>query len=313
MLLLLAACLHTEPAAPPASPGASLGACPVFPPADPWNQRVDGLPADPTWTDRLQRLVGDARLHPDFGNYVDPPIEERYGIPYNVVPADQPLVPVTYDAWPEESDAGPFPLPGPDAALIEGGTPRACDGDCHLLVVQEGACRLFEGYACRYEGGWVCANGAAWDLRAPSPGQRPEGWTSADAAGLPIFAGLARYDEVAAGEVAHALRFTVHCTADAHVPPATHHAVPRACRPGEDAIAPPMGLRVRLRADVDLSGFSPDARVLLTAMQRYGLILADNGSDLYVQSALDPRWGEAVDELKQVPASAFEVVAPGGP
>ena len=114
---------------------------------------------------------------------------------------------------------------------------------------------------------------------------------------------------MAAGEVAHALRFTVHCTADAHVPPATHHAVPRACRPGEDAIAPPMGLRVRLRADVDLSGFSPDARVLLTAMQRYGLILADNGSDLYVQSALDPRWGEAVDELKQVPASAFEAVA----
>lgn len=321
MLLLLIACLHKDPPqgqdTPPGSEedqgteptsGPSLAGCPVFPADDPWNLRVDSRPVDADWTERLHQLVGDIGIHPDFGNYIDPPIAEHYGIPYNVVPTDQPMVQVELEYWPEESDPGPYPFPEPAQAHIEGGNPRSCDGDCHMLVVQQETCRLYEAWACRYERGWVCANGAVWDLRTRSLGQRPEGWTSADAGGLPILPGLARYEEAAAGAIEHALRFTVHCTRGEHVPPATHHAVPDDCRPGEEDLAPPMGLRVRLRADFDTSGFSPEARVFLLALQRYGMILADNGGDFYFQSTRDERWGAAIDELKQVPASAFEAL-----
>jgi hypothetical protein len=186
-----------------------------------------------------------------------------------------------------------------------------CSGDCHLLVVQEGSCVLYEGYACQYESdGWHCASGAKWALDENSYGQRPEGWTSADAAGLAILPGVVRYDEVRQGEVNHAIRFTVPCTTDRYVQPATHFAVPGGCD-ADDPNAPPMGLRVRLRSDFDTSSFPDGARAVLEGMKRYGMILADNGSSFYFQGEAHPDWTEDdIEPLKDVPASAFEVLGP---
>ncbi len=288
--------------------GPTLGGCPVFPPTDPWNTPVTTWPVDTVWTARLHAAAGARRLHPDYGNWG----AEQYGIPVNVVPADQPAVPVAFDWWPDESDAGPYPFPGANVLQIEGGTPTACDGDCHVLVVQAGTCALFEGYACRWEAGWHCGNGARWDLTSTSLGQRPDGWTSADAAGLAILPGLVRYDEVAAGVIRHALRFTYHCTRAERRPPATHQAVPSGCDlQGDDS--PPMGLRLRLRADADLAGLTARAKVVAVAMRTYGLILADNGSDYYVTGERHAGWSDAEDiaPLKTLPATAFEAIQAG--
>jgi hypothetical protein len=177
--------------------------------------------------------------------------------------------------------------------------------------VQQGTCQLFEGYACEHQNdGWHCANGARFDLNEVGPGQRPEGWTSADAAGLAITPGILRYDEVRAGEVNHAIRFTVPCTRPNYVAPASHYAVPGGCD-DSDPNAPPMGLRVRLRADYDVSGLPESVQVVLTAMKRYGMILADNGSSFYFQGEANLGWTEDdIEPLKDVPASAFEVIAP---
>jgi hypothetical protein len=286
----------------PGQPG-EVGSCKMFPADDPWNLDISAVAADATWTAKLQKLVGAAKIHPDYG--VDG--QDLYGIPINVVPQTQQLAPVTFDWYPEESDPGPYPFPGPDAVIIEGNSPRACDGDCHLLVVQAGTCMLFEGYACEYQqDGWHCGNGAKWDLKKQSYGQRPEGWTSADAAGLPIAPGILRYDEVRAGEVTHAIRFTLDCTADKYVEPATHQAVPDGCTPSNGL---PMGARVRLKADYDVSKLSASAQVVLRAMKKYGMILADNGSNFYFQGQANPGWtDDDIEPLKQVPASAFEVV-----
>ncbi len=288
--------------------GATIGGCPMFPAEDAWNQDISTEPADATWTARLQDLVGDVNIHPDYGGDAS----ELYGIPINVVPESQPLVDVTFDDWPEESDEGPWPLPDVGDAQIEGFSPEACDGDCHFLVVQQGVCQLFEGYACEHRNdGWHCSNGARFDLNQVGPGQRPRGWTSADAAGLAITPDILRYDEVRAGEVKHAIRFTVPCTRPNFVAPATHYAVPGGCD-GSDPNAPPMGLRVRLRADYDISGASESAQVVLTAMKRYGMILADNGSSFYFQGEANLGWTEDdIEPLKDVPASAFEVITPG--
>jgi hypothetical protein len=264
---------------------------------------VSGVAVDATWTAKVQALVGAAKMHPDYG--VDG--QDLYGIPLNVVPENQPLAAVTFDDYPDESDPGPYPFPGPNDVIIEGNSPEACDGDCHLLVVQQGACMLFEGYACEYQqDGWHCANGAKWDLRKNSYHQRPDGWTSADAAGLAIAPGVLRYDEVRAGEVTHALRFTLNCTTNKYVNPATHQAVPGGCDP---ANGPPMGTRVRLKADFDISTLSASAQVVLKGMKKYGMILADNGSNFYFQGQASPDWTEAdIEPLKTVPASAFEVL-----
>jgi hypothetical protein len=281
-----------------------IGGCDVFSADDAWNKDISKEPVDPGWTTKLAALVGDINLHPDYGNSGT----EHYGIPVGVVPESQPLVPVTFDYYPEESDPGPYPFPGPADAKIEGGTAEACDGDCHFLVVQSGTCLLYEGYACSYDSGWRCGNGAIWDLTKNSYGQRPKGWTSADAAGLAIAPGLIRYDEVRAGEIRHAIRFTVDCTRANFVAPATHQAVPGGC---SDPNAPPMGLRVRLRADYDISGLSKSAQVVARAMQRYGLLLADNGSNFYFQGEDNPGWTEDdVEPLKTIPASAFEAITP---
>jgi hypothetical protein len=278
----------------------SSSGCPLFSADDAWNTDISGATADTAWTAQLQGQVGAVNIHPDFG--------PGFGIPINAVPASQPAVPVAFDSYPDESDPGPYPFPDPSVARVEGtDDPRSCSGDCHLITVQKGACMLYEGYACQYDSdGWHCANGAKWDLTRKSYGQRPEGWTSADAAGLPVYAGLARYEEVMAGEITHAVRFTVKCTTGSYVPPATHDAVPSKCDPTN---APPMGLRVRLKADFDISAYGPTAQVFLRAFKKYGMILADNGSNFYFQSEDNPAWPDDVNDLKNVPASAFEVLA----
>jgi len=288
----------------PATSAPMVGGCAMFPPEDDWNRDVSREAVDAVWTERLKNLVGGAKLHPDYGGDAS----ALYGIPVGVVPQIQPLLPVTFDWYPEESDPGPYPFPLPTEALIEGGDAMECDGDCHLLVVQQGTCQLYEGYACRWEAGWHCGNGAHWDLTRVSYGQRPMGWTSADAAGLAIAPGIIRYDEVRAGAINHAIRFTVDCTKSAFVKPASHEAVPGGCSES-DPNAPPMGLRVRLRADYDISKLSKSAQVVLTAMKRYGMILADNGSNFYFQGEATRGWtDDDIEPLKSVPASAFEAV-----
>ncbi|MFN8546146.1 MAG: hypothetical protein U0807_18345 [Candidatus Binatia bacterium] len=281
-----------QPQVPPPLP------CAVFPADNVWNRRIDTLPVDPRSDAYVASIGTDAGLHADFGGglWRRAPI----GIPYTVVPATQPLVPVTF-GYADESDPGPYPVPA--KAPIEGG--RRSKGDRHVLVVQAGTCRLYELYAARPKRRgrlWKAGSGAVWDLA--SNALRPADWTSADAAGLPILAGLARYDEVAAGEITHALRFTVQRTQRAYVWPARHQASSDA-----DASLPPMGLRVRLKAGVDLSGFSAVNQVILTAMQRYGMIVADNGSDWYVSGTPDPRWSDDdLHALGTVTGADFEVV-----
>jgi len=286
----------------PGKPG-EVGGCKMFPADDAWNLDISAVAVDTAWTQKVQTLAGAARIHPDYG--VDG--QDLYGIPINVVPQGQALVPVSFDDYADESDPGPYPFPGPADVIIEGNNPEGCDGDCHLLVVQQGACMLYEGYACESRAdGWHCANGAKWDMTKNSYQQRPDGWTSADAAGLAIAPGLLRYDEVRAGEVTHALRFTLNCTTDKYVAPASHYAVPGGCNPDN---GPPMGTRVRLKADYDMSEASPSAQAVLKGMQKYGMILADNGSNFYFQGEANAGWTEDdIEPLKDVPASAFEVL-----
>jgi hypothetical protein len=285
-------------------PPPTIGNCQVFPPTDHWNRDVSAAPVDQGWTDKLHALVGGAVVWPDVGNYQT----EHYGIPFNVVPQNQPGVTVAFDVA-DESDPNPYPFPGPDTIQIEGDSPYACSSDCHVLVLQQETCTLYEAYACEYRGGWNCSLGAIWDLARVAYGQRTIGWSSADAAGLPILPGLVRYDEVMAGAVRHALRFTVSCTRPNYVEPASHFAVPSSCDPN-DPNAPPMGLRVRLKADYDLSGFNAVARTVAQAMKTYGMILADNGGDFQFQGERNLLWDDDIQQLKQVPASAFEVVGP---
>ena len=286
--------------------GPTIGGCPLFPADDAWNRDISSVPADAMWTRRLADLVGDVNIHPDFGGGDG----ELYGIPINVVPEHQLSVGVSFYWYDDESDPGPYPFPDPATVAIEGNNPLECDGDCHLLVVQQGTCELFEGYACYFAAGWQCGGGARWDLTKNSYGQREKGWTSADAAGLAITPGIVRYDEVRSGEIHHAIRFTLPCTGPHFVEPATHYAVPGDCDENDPNL-PPMGLRVRLRADYDISRAPPSAQVVLRAMQRYGMILADNGSSFFFQGEAHEGWTEDdIEPLKDVPASAFEAITP---
>ena len=220
-----------------------------------------------------------------------------------MVPASQPKVAIHFTAYGDQSDPGPYPIP--PGAPIEGGS--GSSGDRHVLVVQSGACKLYELYSAfpNADGSWNAASGAVFNLR--SNRLRPNGWTSADAAGLPIFAGLIRYDEIQRGYIDHAIRFTAPVTQAGFIHPATHFA-----SSSTNPDLPPMGLRLRLKASFDISRFPRVARIILTAMKRYGLILADNGSPWYFQGATDPRWDDAaLDTLKTVPGSAFQVVETG--
>jgi hypothetical protein len=279
-------------------PGPSVGGCQVFPGDNAWNTDVSSYPLHPRSAQIVARInaSGGRSFHPDFGS--DP----TYGIPFVVVPADQPLVPITYTAYGDESDPGPFPVPL--SAPVEGGA--GATGDRHVLAVRQGTCELFELYrAFAGSGGWSADSGARWNLTTGA--LRPLGWTSADAAGLPILPGLVRIDEVQAGVIRHALRVTFAQTRRGYVLPATHAASSRT-----DQDLPPMGLRLRLSATYDLSGFTGQALVIATAMQRYGLIVADNGSNWYVTGQSSPLWDDDdLSQLKTIPGSAFDVVDTG--
>jgi hypothetical protein len=254
--------------------------------------RVDGLPTR-TDSGTLIGTIGTSRgLHIDFGSYAG------YGIPYNVVDTSTPLRHVSFQ-WPDESDAGPYPIPA--SPKIEG---AGAGGDRHILLVDKDACVLYELFAASKDSGgaWHAGSGAIFNLR--SNALRPAGWTSADAAGLPILPGLIRYDEVAAGDIPHAVRFTTNQTRAAYIYPARHHASDLV-----DAKYPPMGLRVRLKGSANLTGLSPFARTIAVALQRYGMILADNGSPWYVTGVSDPRFDDdMLHELDRFHGSDFEAV-----
>lgn len=276
-------------------PGPSIEGCPVLPADNEWNRDVSGDPVDPSSDAYINHILanGGQNVHPDFGSNPD------YGIPYVVVPEAQPKVPVSF-SYADESDPGPYPIPAD--APIEGG-PNA-SGDRHVIVVQKGTCTLYETFDSHFVGpGWQAGSGAVFDLK--SNALRPDGWTSADAAGLPIFPGLVRYEEaVTAGEIRHALRFTVSKSQKAYIHPATHWASSIT-----DAAAPPMGLRLRLKQSFDTSSYTGPALVVLTALKKYGMFVADNGSNWFISGASHPSFDDdQLGQLKQVPGSAFEVV-----
>lgn len=270
--------------------------CQLFPADNAWNRRVDTLPMASGSTATVASIGATKTMHADFGSglWNGGPI----GIPFTVVGKGQRKSTVRFE-YADESDRGPYPIPAD--VRIEGGA--TADGDRHALIVDRDACRLYELYALRRVGGrWTAGSGAIWDLR--SNRLRPAGWTSADAAGLPILPGLARYDEVAQGRIDHALRFTVSRTQRAYVWPARHAASSLT-----DPALPPMGARLRLKRDFDISGFPRQARIVLEALKEYGMIVADNGSDWFVSGAPDPRWSnDDLHTLGRVPGSAFEVV-----
>jgi hypothetical protein len=281
-----------------AQTGPTLAGCPVLPADNVWNTPIDNLPLDPRSSYYIRAIGADKGVHPDFGSglWEGAPI----GIPYNVVPGNQPKVDITFD-YADESDPGPYPIP-PDAE-IEGG--EISSGDRHVLVLDSGNCILYETWSTypQQDGSWVAGSGAVFDLR--SNDLRTDDWTSADAAGLPILPGLVRYDEVTEGEILHAIRFTAPSTRRAYVWPARHYA---SSLTGLNY--PPMGQRFRLKADFDVTGFSPEVQVILRALKKYGMILADNGSSWFISGAPDPRWDNdhLVTELREVKGSDFEAV-----
>lgn len=286
---VLAAALAAVTCAPAAAhPLQDAPGCPILPRDNVWNQRVDRLPVASD-SDRIVAAIGaDEPLHPDFGT--------RYGIPFTTVGAGQPRVPVAFE-YADESDPGPYPIP-PDVPLEE-------DSDRHAIVVDRDRCRLYELFAARrVDGGarWEAGSGAVWNLR--SNRLRPRGRTSADAAGLPILPGLARYDDVRRGSIDHALRFTVRRTRRAFVFPARHFASSLT-----DPALPPMGMRFRLKRSFDVSGYPRQARIVLRALKRYGMLVADNGSDWFVGGAPSPHWDDGqLNTLKRVRGGDFEVV-----
>lgn len=286
------------PAVRVVAPGPVIGGCAVYPADNPWNTDVSAAPLHPDSAAIVAKIqsVGGDFLHPDFGE------NPEYGIPYVVVPQDQPLVQVAFTAYGDESDPGPYPIP-PDAP-VEGGV--AAGGDRHVLVLRRGTCDLYElGRAFPSGGGWTATGGARFDLT--SNALRPLGWTSADAAGLPILPGLVRHEEVVAGEIRHAIRITFAQTRRGYVLPATHFASDRT-----DPTLPPMGLRLRLRSGFDTSRLTGQARVIAVAMQRYGVIVADNGSNWFFQGAPSNGWDDDdLDQLKAISGAEFEVVDTG--
>jgi hypothetical protein len=267
----------------PGAPG-----CPVFPKTNPWNRRVDRLPVASNSARIIRSIGAGTGLHPDFGSgtWEGGPI----GIPFNVVSKKTPRVRLSFD-YADESDKGPYPIPR--NVKLEYG------GDRHAIIIDRSSCKLYEVYALH---GRHAGAGAIWSLR--SNRLRPAGWTSADAAGLPIFPGLVRWDEVARGRIDHALRFTVERTRRAYIYPARHHA-----SDSTDPSLPPMGLRVRLKARYPIGGFPRQARIVLTALKRYGMIVADNGSSWYISGEPNTHWdNDALHTLGRVKGSSFEVV-----
>ena len=286
------------PTATPVSGGGgtspTIGGCPVYPADNIWNARVDNLPVharSTAWINSIGRATG---FHMDFGSGTwDGGL---IGIPLNVVPAAQPAVSVVFDEFGDESDAGPYPVPA--SPIMEYGS------DHHILIVRQGECKLYELYHAHKVGStWYAGSGAIWDLN--SHALRPDGWTSADAAGLPVLPGLVRYDEVAAGVINHAIRFTISST-NSYIWPARHLT---SGTPGVVTNTPPMGARFRLKASYNISGFAPEMQVILQAMKTYGIIVADNGADWYVSGAPDERWdNDMLHTLDVLTGDNFEAV-----
>jgi hypothetical protein len=284
----------------PTGPNVPIG-LDIFPPDNPWNMDVSGLPVERDSAMYMASIGLDAALHPGFGTVWN---GAPNGIPYVVVRGSQPKVPITF-SYPTESDPGPYPIPAD--APIEGG-PNGT-GDRHILTLDVDNHLLYEVYDAHYNsrlGKWEAGSGAIWDLDRNMT--RPDGWTSADAAGLPMLPGLVRYDEVQSGEITHALRFTVSETQRAYIYPATHFS-----SDSNNPSLPPMGLRLRLKASYDISGFPSEVQVILRALKKYGMIVADNGSPLNVCGAPDSRWNDtALHAIKQVAGKDFEVVETAG-
>jgi hypothetical protein len=278
--------------------GASLGGFVPFPSSSLWNTDISAAPVDPNSTAIVNFIGAGTGLHPDFGSGLYN--GSNIGIPYTVVGNQQPLIVIDYTAYGSESDPGPMPIAV--TAPIEG-YPNPGTGDRHVLVVDNVNCLLYELYSSYPQASsWDAASGAVWDLLSNE--QRPYTWTSADAAGLPIFPGLARYDEVAAGQITHALRFTLQNSQAAFIPPASHWAAT-----SSNTLAAPMGMRMRLKASFDVSGFSAVNQVILNALKKYGMIMADNGSNMYISGAPDSRWdNNDLHNLGQVTTANFEVI-----
>jgi len=305
-LLALAGASIAAPAPRGGSPS-EPGGCEVLPQTDAFHQDVSGLGEAENSEAVIDRILADGgdTLHPDFGS------NPNYGIPFEVVPADQKRVRVKLKAYPHESDPGPHPIPR--RARIEGG--RRSDGDRHVLVIErdsndtDAACRLIELYRAfppKKGRPWKADQASVFDLGRNLP-QRPDGWTSADAAGLPILPGLVRYAEVESGFIDHAIRITFERTRRAYLAPASHFASDEC-----GAALPPMGMRLRLREGYELGGMSPEARTIAQALKTYGAIVADNGSNFYITGASDSRWDDdALSDLKDIPGNAFEVVDTG--
>jgi hypothetical protein len=281
----------------PSAGAAPLTECPIYPADNLWHADISTLPVHPSSAAWVQSIGADRRLHPDFGSglWEGAP----FGIPVTPVSADQPAVAVSFE-YADESDPGPYPIPAD--ARIEGG-PDAT-GDRHVILLDTEACVAYELYAAwpRGDGTWRAGSGAIFDLRSNQ--LRPAGWTSADAAGLPIIAGLVRYEEVAAGYIDHAIRFTAPRTRNDYVWPARH-----AASRSSDAALPPMGARLRLKASVDTSSFPPQARVIADALKRYGMVLADNGSSWFLTGTQDERWdNDDLRALRSLTGRDFEAV-----
>jgi hypothetical protein len=290
LLALAPAGLDAHPLVSAARHRGTPPGCALFPPTNVWNKPVDQLPVESDSATIVRSIGASIGLHPDFSSIAG----GDYGIPYNVVTSSQAKVRVRF-TYASESDKGPYPIPA--HPLIENGSDR------HMLIVDRDACRLYELWDAKLrKGGWHAGSGAIWHLG--SNALRPDGWTSADAAGLPILSGLARYDEVAAGQIDHALRFTVSRTRAAHIYPARHDA-----SSSSDPSLPPMGLRLRLKASVNISTLPPQARVIAQALKTYGMIVADNGSSWYVSGAPDAGWNDDdLHQLDRLHGSDFEVV-----
>jgi hypothetical protein len=290
------------PSVPDLGVGASLHGKQLFPADNPWNQDISGSPVDPNSANLISSIGMNVGLHADFGTvYAGAP----NGIPYMVVSGTQSLVPINFTAYGDESDPGPYPVPSD--APIEGGP--SSTGDRHVLVIDRDNWKLYElgrGFPLGNGTSWNANCGAVFDLN--SNALRPAGWTSTDAAGLPIFPGLVRYDEVfEQGEIRHALRFTANNSRRAYVFPARHWA-----SADTSVNRPPMGMRVRLKASFNISGFTPAMQVILRAMKTYGMMLADNGNDWYISGAPDPRWSDDdLHTLSAIKGSNFEVVRMG--
>jgi len=292
LTLVVVVGLTAGAATPEAAPLPSAPACPVFPAGNVWNQDISALPVASNSDTLIAKIGLDTGLHPDFGSY------RGYGIPYNTVPGTQRKLTVRFD-YSSQSDHVGYPIPS--RPRIEAGS------DHHMLIVDSGSCKLYEMWNVRHtRRGWRAGSGAVWKMT--SNALRPDGWTSADAAGLPILPGLVRYPEVAAGVIDHALRFTAPQTRDAHIYPARHDA-----GSGSSASLPPMGLRVRLKASFDLSQLSPQARVVAVALQHYGMILADNGSPWYVSGVSNKRFNDDdLRTLNRITGRDLEVVDTSG-